>query len=215
MPSTARSVTTTEEAGIPDQNVLVASPPSASVVHPTPGTPRHDTRADLIAQSARAYKDKALMPGRKSPTPLPSASASLQISPNHHWRAANVGVAKYSGIARQNDHGTSIGPGNQYRNTASEVPYGPSSPRSSMPSRQHTRRFTPTDPYSNLTSLQRDVLLCIQTAEEQNPSSSLYPTSAQKPTWKGVHIRDIVESLTNRHPGLVDRFSDLTSVTFQ
>jgi hypothetical protein len=185
--STARS-SNTEELDVTDHDAPLASAPLVSVDQTTPRSIRDDTRA-VISQSA-AYNVKSPMPGQRTPTPLPSASTSLPMSPNHPSRTVDVTttVAEYS---------------------------APSPPQLSTPPRQHTRRFTPVDPYSRLTSLQRDILLCIQTAaEEQNSSPSLYPISAHNPSWEGVHVRDIVRSVSIRRPGLVPNLSEFESVTF-
>lgn len=137
--------------------------------------------------------------------PLPSTSVPSPISPTPHRRTEDVGIPERSDVA-YDDHDASIWPGNGYRDTASEVPSGSSL---STVVQHHTRRFTPNDPYSKLTLLQRDVLLCIKTAAAHNPTPSVYPTPSldcsehtSNPTWKGVHVSVIIQSVTNRHPEL-------------
>jgi hypothetical protein len=174
-------------------NALAPSP-SASVA-------RSYTRADLATQSinAREGKGKAPMSGQESPTPLPATSTSFPISPTHRSPAKDVGTPEYRGTSHDGNQLTPIRPG---RDTDPEARHGSSSPPSPTPA--HTRRFTPTDPYSGLTSLQRDVLLCLQHAAARIPAtSSLYPTSERSPTaWRGVHVSTIVTSVTHRRPGL-------------
>jgi hypothetical protein len=100
------------------------------------------------------------------------------------------------------------------------VPSGSSPPRSSTPAGQSTRRFTLNDPYSKLTTLQRDVLLCITTVAAQNPTPHVYPTtdlevsSEHNTSWKGVHVSVIIQSVTNRHPELDLGLPEFMSVTF-
>ena len=138
----------------------------------------------------------------KGPIPTqPVHSTLVPILPTPDRHAGDVGISEHSDGA----HDASISPGSNYRNTASEAPLG------SFPStlvQPHTRRFTPNDPYSKLTSVQRDVLLCIKNAAEHIPTPSVYPThdldpsSEHNPTWKGVHVSVIIQSVTNRHPEL-------------
>lgn len=185
-----------------------------SAVHPPSGTAKNDTHSDLVTQSAgtKAHKGKARISDHKSPTPF-SSSAPLAISQirYHGGHGEDMGTPGYSGAAQRNDRGSPIGTSNQYKDLASEVSYG-SSPPLLTPARQHTRRLTSNDPYSGLTLLQRDVLLCIETAAAQNPMPSLYPNSEHNPTWKGVHISSIVESVMDRRPRLALSLPEFTSV---
>jgi len=175
-----------EEPDIPNYAAPVASQ-FTSIVYPPPGNARRGSHAGPAARSTDANISKGKT-DQKSLIPLPSSFASLPISPTHYWGAKDVVIPKRSGVVLHESHGTSA----QYKNTTSEVPHGLQS------SMSPNRPFILNDPYSELSSLQREVLLCIQRAAAQNPMSSLYPTSEDKPTWEGVHLSDIVRSVQNR-----------------
>jgi hypothetical protein len=138
------------------------------------------------------------MSGQESPTPLSATSNSLPISPTHRSLVGDAGISEHGDTSRYGNQMTPISPS---RDTASEVQHGSSPPSPSpVPAVVHTRRSIPNDPYSKLTSLQRDVILCLKSAEAEVPNtSSLYPTSERNPIWRGVHLSTIVNSV--RRPG--------------
>jgi len=188
--------TIAEESDILHHGGVITFPSLPSAVHlvPKTRTAQSDTYVDPIPQPANAKVDKGKAP---VPTqPLSSTSVPSPILPTPYRRAEVLGIPEHSDVA-YDDHDASISPG-------SRLLLG-SSP--STMAQHHTRRFTPNDPYSKLTLLQRDVLLCIKTAAAHNHTPSVYPTpdfdgSEHNPTWKGVHVSVIIRSVTNRHPEL-------------
>lgn len=182
------------------------TPALLAAVGPTPETV--DTRADLIAQSteASAYKGKAPISAQKS---FP-ASGSSPAPPNHHERVEDGGIPEYPGVAQPHDLVTSARSCNQNNSATLGVPSRSSPSQSTIPIKQHIRRLTPTDPYSRLSSLQRDVILCIKAIAAQNPEPPLYPIPEYSPPWEGVHLSVIVQSLKMRHSGLELSLQELT-----
>ncbi|KAF9464767.1 hypothetical protein BDZ94DRAFT_467249 [Collybia nuda] len=73
----------------------------------------------------------------------------------------------------------------------------PEQPR--RPSRKH-------DPYSSLTALERDIILCIKTASTQHAKESIYPSMGtsrhREAAWKGLQFSVIVAVISSQHPTL-------------
>jgi len=176
---------------------------------PQADTVELDTQVSPPASIVRKYKGKAPMSGQESPTPLSATSNSLPISPTHRSLVGDAGISEHGDTSRYGNQMTPISPS---RDTASEVQHGSSPPSPSpVPAVVHTRRSIPNDPYSKLTSLQRDVILCLKSAEAEVPNtSSLYPTSERNPIWRGVHLSTIVNSVRRpgRRPVLFEEFEE-------
>jgi hypothetical protein len=63
------------------------------------------------------------------------------------------------------------------------------------------------DPYSDLSTLERDVILCIKTAAMQHAKDSIYPPVGQlqrrrNPTWEGLHLSVIIAVMSAQRPDL-------------
>lgn len=75
--------------------------------------------------------------------------------------------------------------------SSSPTPQSPPSSKHPDPAHSPARR----DPYSHLTTLQRDIILCIQNI---SPISSIYPNEDDGREWEGVHMRVILNAVKTR-----------------
>ncbi|KAF8077882.1 hypothetical protein FPV67DRAFT_17657 [Lyophyllum atratum] len=99
----------------------------------------------------------------------------------------------------------------------------PSSPLlwSLAPSIQHQpRRSSTHDPYSHLSSLQRDIILCIASARAESAQrQGIYPSMegvSVEDSWEGVHVSVIIRTVSVRRPTLTpDTFLDSVEILIE
>jgi len=160
-----------------------------SGTHRTTITPL-DHKFNVMANSTQTSSHKSLTP----PLPL---SRIPSTPPIHHHEDENV---EQGLVVAQYDYGTPIQFANQDESSFQVALLPSALPQVPVAAFQHHR---PSDPYSNLNPLQRDIILCIQTASEsmQNATQSLYPPLERRAVWPGVNVSVIIRSVVNsRHP---------------
>ncbi|KAF5380922.1 hypothetical protein D9615_004012 [Tricholomella constricta] len=80
-------------------------------------------------------------------------------------------------------------------------------PRSLLPNVQEPLQRAPAhDPFSHLSSLQRDIILCVGSTRAQTARpQQIYPSvdgTSQEESWEGVHVSIIVSAVKARRPNL-------------
>lgn len=148
---------------------------------------------------------------RYTPGKISDPSLSHMLLSNHEGSRSNSGGDSTSRKANMPDHSESNTQIQRLmKHTADlslESPQSSQSPVVSSPSTRQPRRSSRKhDPYSNLTALERDIILCIKTAATQHTKESIYPpvgnSQRRGTTWEGLQLSVIITVISSQHPDL-------------
>ncbi|GLB34891.1 hypothetical protein LshimejAT787_0204560 [Lyophyllum shimeji] len=196
-----RTVPTME---FPDDGV--ASPILASESNPAPRVPRSTERdkEDRKVEQSRSGdkgKGKADDPRQDEPSMPKVASVQAEFSPCDPDADFTPQLPVPSVTPMKNSRWPDNSPGESTRGSpppSSPLLWSPS-PAFEPPAQRSPHR----DPYSHLSSLQRDILRCITAARDRNAGrQGIYPSldglpGSREDSWEGLHVTAIIRAVSS------------------